>query len=130
MARPQTVRPTMDASESTTGEEHDSVDERPSDWERLARGVAASQIDVRTRRVSDAGRNIELKLQDGEEVTGDDVQELRNAIVDLQLLIEGELTKVVDDTVSWEKTLYHVPYGVLGEAAGGRIALEDGEKET
>lgn len=81
--------------------------------------MAAMYAHKTGRDVDEAMYAIVSALEDGEPVTGDQVQELREAKDRLQWLTEEFLAEIADDTESWgEGPGGMIPYGVMREALG------------
>ncbi|NEU58762.1 hypothetical protein [Halorussus sp. MSC15.2] len=85
------------------------------EWEPLGRKIVwihtlnqLDDLEVATHRL--AG-----KLRDGEEVTAEDIKEIRKALTGIQTLVEEDLSLLVDDIEPYHDALNHVPYDAFAD---------------
>lgn len=90
---------------------------RPTDgddpWEKTARQLAHRALFLARENVAEATENLEMKMMDDEEITKEDVRDARNAISELQNLLEADVVPVVDGVEPWDGAFQLVPYGSL-----------------
>ena len=93
------------------------------EWEALCREVAARYLTTKLDALSLATDTLDRRLRDGGDLTRGDIGRFRNALADLQTIVEQDLTAVAEDGVDpYDGALDHIENRVFVEHAGG---LED-----
>lgn len=93
------------------------------DWEGMARHAVRMLLWSDKDELESVLGWLEHRFGEGEEVTADDINDLRNALLSVQYTVEDHIVPHVEGVSAWERVTEGATFGQLADALG--VDLDD-----
>lgn len=119
-----------DVAVSTPTGDDDLEDAHNPDWERAARKALSSQLFKSGENIRGAVGSLEMAVwgHDDRTLTEDDIEAARDALYDLQRLIEDDLVPIVDGVEPYERAGVNLSFGKREELLNETPMVSEGER--